>query len=48
MAHIDKKNNQESKNKIPSQQTKKELAKMKIEAGNEISVSKVSKKIGKM
>lgn len=45
MAHIDKKNNQESKN--GGQKTKKELYKMKVETANEIGVTKESKKLGK-
>ncbi|MBW9152339.1 hypothetical protein [Clostridium estertheticum] len=46
MSDLAKKDNVESK--IPSQEAKKEYAKTKIEAGNEISISKDSKKIGKM
>jgi len=45
MAHIDKKNNQESK-KL-GQKTKKELDKMNVEAANEIGFFKLSKKYGK-
>ncbi|MBU3156442.1 hypothetical protein [Clostridium estertheticum] len=46
MSDLAKKDNVESK--IPSQETKKEYAKMKIEAGNELAFSKDSKKIKKM
>ncbi|MBZ9688295.1 hypothetical protein G9F72_018350 [Clostridium estertheticum] len=46
MSHLAKKDNVESK--IPSQEAKKEYAKTKIEAGNEIAVSKDVKKIAKM
>ena len=42
MAHIDKKNNQESKK--TGQKTKKELYKMKVESANEIGISKDSKR----
>ena len=42
MAHIDKKNNKESKK--PSQKAKKELDKMKVETASEIGLSNESKK----
>ncbi|MGH4137577.1 small, acid-soluble spore protein, alpha/beta type [Clostridium sp.] len=45
MAHIDKKNNQKSK-KL-GQDTKKELAEMKVEAASEIGFSRHSKKNAK-
>ena len=41
MAHIDKKNNQESK--TPSQKTKNKSAKMKLETAREIGIFKESK-----
>ncbi|SHH82499.1 Small, acid-soluble spore protein, alpha/beta type [Clostridium collagenovorans DSM 3089] len=42
------KNNKNSKdNKKAGQKTKKELNKMKMEAGNELGVSNESKKLGK-
>jgi hypothetical protein len=46
MSDLAKKDNVESK--IPSQEAKKEYAKIKIEAGNEIAGSKDSKKLAKM
>ncbi|MBU3188229.1 small, acid-soluble spore protein, alpha/beta type [Clostridium bowmanii] len=46
MAHIDKKNNQESK-KL-GQNTKKQLAEMKVEAASEIGFSIHSKKNAKV
>lgn len=42
MAHIDKKNNQESKN--PGQKSKNKTDKMKVETAREISIFKESKK----
>ncbi|MGH4052839.1 MAG: small, acid-soluble spore protein, alpha/beta type [Clostridium sp.] len=45
MSHIDKKNNQESKKN--GLKTKKTLNEMKVEAADEIGVSKESKKIRK-
>ncbi|MBU3110240.1 small, acid-soluble spore protein, alpha/beta type [Clostridium lacusfryxellense] len=42
MAHIDKKNNQESKH--PGQKIKNKSSKMKIEAANEIGIFKKAKK----
>ncbi|MBU3181965.1 small, acid-soluble spore protein, alpha/beta type [Clostridium psychrophilum] len=45
MSHIDKKNNQESKNN--GKKTKKESYKVKVETANEIGFSKEFKKSGK-
>ena len=42
MAHVDKKNNKESK--TLGHKTKKELDKMNVEAASEIGFSKLSKK----
>ena len=46
MSHLAKEDNVESK--IPSQEERKEYAKKKIQAGNELSGSKDSKKLLKM